>query len=147
VFVYNIFLSSVFFLLIFIQKVCELIVYLCNDTGNDPTGGSDIFMTLCIINLNSLLIIPSCTRKKSLSCRHQWLVHHSSHTKCLIEYWNKLWKVELETCRCQINPPVHHFSHPKCFQIMNIQIVEFDCYLRERTVPILLSFIKKLNVS
>ena len=31
-------------------------------------------MALCIINLNSLLIIPSCTRKGSLSCRHQWLI-------------------------------------------------------------------------
>jgi len=30
--------------------VTILIVYLCNDTGNDHTGGSDIFMALCIIN-------------------------------------------------------------------------------------------------
>jgi hypothetical protein len=29
----------------------ELIVYLCNDTGYDHTGGYDIFMVLCIINL------------------------------------------------------------------------------------------------
>ena len=28
--------------IIFIQKVCELIVYLWNDTGNDHTGGSGI---------------------------------------------------------------------------------------------------------
>ena len=41
-------------------------------------------------------LILACTRKRSLSCR------------------------------CQISPPVHHSSHPKCFQIMNIQIVEFD---------------------
>jgi len=53
------------------KKVCELIVYLYNDTGNDHTEGSDICMALCIINLNSLLIIPSCTRKRSLSCCHQ----------------------------------------------------------------------------
>jgi hypothetical protein len=60
--------------IIVLKKVCELIVNLWNDTGNDHTGGSDIFMSLCIINLNSLLIIPSCTRKQSLSCHHQWLV-------------------------------------------------------------------------
>ena len=52
------------------------------------------------INSEKLNLIPACTRKRSLSCR------------------------------CQISPPVHHSSHPKCFQIMNIQIVEFDCYLR-----------------
>jgi hypothetical protein len=56
---------------LFYSKVCELIVNLWNDTGNDHTESSDIFMALCIINLNSLLIIPSCTRKRSLSCRHQ----------------------------------------------------------------------------
>ena len=60
--------------IIVFKKVCELIVNLWNDTGNDHTGGSDIFMALCINNLNSFLIIPSCTRKRSLSCRHQWLV-------------------------------------------------------------------------
>ena len=67
-----------FFSLLFIdfhsKSVWTDSIYLCNDTGNDDTGGSDIFMTLCIINLNSLHINPSCTRKRSLSCRHQWLV-------------------------------------------------------------------------
>jgi hypothetical protein len=70
------------------------------------------------INSEKLNLIPACTRKRSLSCR------------------------------CQINPPVHHSSHPKCFQIMNIQIVEFDCYLRGWTVPILLFFIKnRMSIS
>jgi len=48
-----------------------------------------------------------------------------------------------------VSPPDIHSSHPKCFQIMNIQIVEFDCYLHERTVPILPSSIikKKSNIS
>jgi hypothetical protein len=48
-----------------------------------------------------LNLIPACNRKRSLSSR------------------------------CQISPPVYHSSHPKCFQVMNIQIVEFDCYLAE----------------
>ena len=41
-------------------------------------------------------------------------------------------------------------GYSKCtwHYIMNIQIVEFDCYLRERTVPILPSFIKnQMSVS
>ena len=113
----------------FIQKVCELIVNLWNDTGIDHTGGSDICMALCIINFNSLLIIPSCTRKRSLSCHHQWLVCYlcerpvsillsfiKKQIKCQlvrfyfrilprtikpqneIEYENKFWKVELDSC-------------------------------------------------
>ena len=109
-----IFLSSVCFLLIFIRKVCELVVYLCNDTGNDHTGSSDISVTLCIINLNSLLIIPSCTRKRSLSCHHQWSARPS------------------------------FFPHDM-FSNNEFSIVEFDCCLREKTVPILLSFIKKIK--
>ena len=53
-----------------------------------------------------------------------------------IEYENTFWKVEFDSCRCQVSPPVHHSSHPaKCFQIMNIQIVEFDCYLRRENYP------------
>ena len=38
------------------KKVCELIVYLCNDTGNHHTGGSDIFMALCIIHFSLIHI-------------------------------------------------------------------------------------------
>jgi hypothetical protein len=33
--------------------VCELIVCQYNDTGNDHTGGSDIFMALCIVTILS----------------------------------------------------------------------------------------------
>ena len=76
---------------LFYSKMCELIVYLYNDTGNDYTEGSDICMALCIINLNSLLIIPSCTRKGSLSCRHQWLIGPSiilpSPSKWILHSW------------------------------------------------------------
>jgi hypothetical protein len=64
------------------------------------------------VNSEKLNLIPACTRKRSLSWRHQ------------------------------ISLSVYHSSHLKCFQIMNIQIVEFDCYLRERSVPILPSSIK-----
>ena len=53
-----IFLSSVCFLMLelFYSKMCELIVYLCNDTGNNHTGGSDIFMALCIIHFSLIHI-------------------------------------------------------------------------------------------
>jgi hypothetical protein len=63
---------------LFYSKMCELIVYLCNDTGNDHTGGSDICMALYIINLNSVLIIPACTRKLPLSCRHEMISRSGS---------------------------------------------------------------------
>ena len=113
-----------FFSLLFIdfhsKSVWTDSIYLCNDTGNDDTGGSDIFMTLCIINLNSLHINPSCTRKRSLSCRHQWLIVPSI-----------------------ILPP----PSPEMFSNNEFSILQFDCCLRERIVPILQSFIKKNQMS
>jgi hypothetical protein len=69
-----------------VLSVCELIVNMWDDYH---IGGSVICMSLCINNLNSFLIIPSCTRKRSLSCRHQWLVGPSIilPTRNVFKWW------------------------------------------------------------
>ena len=72
------------------------------------------------MNCEKLNLIPTCTTKLSLSRHHE------------------------------IFPSIRpSFFAPKCFHIMNIQVVEFDCYLHKRTVTILPSSIlnKKNRIS